>query len=62
MYAPPSPAWYASGLRWIATGLGTLADALDPRVPATAPLEPQPSSLSADELLHDVRYRSNRPL
>ncbi|MBX3671817.1 MAG: hypothetical protein KF776_02470 [Burkholderiales bacterium] len=60
MYAHPSPAWYASGLRWIASGLGALADSLDHRTPASAPLEPQPSPHAADELLLDARSRAHR--
>lgn len=62
VYAHPSPAWYASGLRWIAAGLAALADTLDPRTPATAPLEPQPSPHAADELLLEARHRAHRGL
>ncbi|MBX3715332.1 MAG: hypothetical protein KF738_04975 [Burkholderiales bacterium] len=62
MYAHPSPAWYAAGLRWIATGLGALADTLDHRTPASSPLEPQPSPRSADDLLLEARHRAHRGL
>lgn len=58
MYAAPSPAWYACGLRRIARALASAADALDRRVPAPRPLEPAPDWRSVDDRLLEVRSRA----
>lgn len=58
MYAPPPPAWYATGLRWIATGLAAFADAIDRRAPQPRPLEPAPEYRSGEEYLRDARHRA----
>jgi len=59
MYATPSSAWYAAGLRWIASALSAFADAIDRRAPEPWPLEPAPEYLSGEEYLLDARHRAN---
>lgn len=62
MYAAPSPAWYATGLRWIAAGIASLADAVDRRAPDPWPVDTLPGYRTGDDALLEARHRAHRSL